>query len=102
MADSQDIKNFEAFWPIYLAAHRNKISRALHFIGTLSVFPGIFIAVLITPWWWLAIPLIAYGLAWTGHFVFEGNTPATFSHPFWSLRADFKMFAYMLIGRPLV
>jgi hypothetical protein len=40
----------------------------------------------------LAAPVVGYGLSWIGHFVVEGNTPATFGHPLWSLRGDFRMW----------
>ncbi|BCJ87974.1 hypothetical protein skT53_29590 [Effusibacillus dendaii] len=47
----------------------------------------------------MAAPVIVYGFAWFSHFVFEGNKPATFGHPWWSLRADFQMYGYILTGR---
>lgn len=40
----------------------------------------------------VAIPVVAYGLAWVGHFWFENNRPATFIYPAYSLLADFKAF----------
>ncbi len=51
------------------------------------------------PWVLFAIPVAGYGFAWVGHFFFEGNRPATFSHPFYSLAADFVLFRDILVGR---
>lgn len=44
------------------------------------------------------MPLSGYGFAWYSHFFVEGNVPATFGHPFWSLLCDYKMFGLMLTG----
>ena len=41
----------------------------------------------------------AYGCAWTGHFGLEGNRPATFEYPLWSLVSDWKLWAEMARGR---
>jgi len=40
----------------------------------------------------LAIPIIGYGFAWVGHFVFEKNVPATFTYPLYSLMGDWVMW----------
>ena len=40
----------------------------------------------------LAAPVVGYGFAWVGHFFVEGNKPATFKHPLWSLRGDLVMW----------
>ena len=42
-----------------------------------------------------AAPLSAYFFAWLGHFVFEGNKPATFIYPAYSLLGDFFMLAQL-------
>jgi hypothetical protein len=45
------------------------------------------------------IPIVGYGFAWVGHFVFEKNRPATFKYPFYSFLGDFKMFWEILTGK---
>ena len=45
------------------------------------------------------VPVLAYGFAWSGHFLIEKNRPATFRHPWLSLLGDHKMAALMLLGR---
>jgi hypothetical protein len=45
------------------------------------------------------MPVVGYGFAWAGHFVFEKNRPATFQRPLFSLAGDWVMFWQMLTGR---
>jgi hypothetical protein len=47
----------------------------------------------------LGLPVIGYGFAWIGHWVFEKNRPATFKAPLYSLWGDFVMWKDMLVGR---
>lgn len=49
------------------------------------------VAAWFSPWFVLPATLWGYAWAWTGHFVFEKNRPATFRYPFWSLVADLRM-----------
>jgi hypothetical protein len=97
------MNRFETFWdfyPYYLSEHRNGTCRVLHFIGTAGVITLLLAAALTRrPQLLIAVPLIGYGFAWVGHFVFERNRPATFKYPSWSLRGDFVMFADILLGR---
>jgi hypothetical protein len=85
--------SFDDFWPHYVHAHRDPRSRALHYAGTTAVLGTVAAAALtFNPGWLLLAPVVGYGPAWVGHFVFEKNRPATFEHPLWSLRGDFKMY----------
>jgi len=99
MSDAPSFSSFEEFWPHYVRAHSNKTSRRLHFAGT-TLGVALLAAGIVTrrKSLMLAAPVVGYGLAWVGHFVFEGNTPATFGHPLWSLRGDFRMYKKMLDG----
>jgi hypothetical protein len=92
--------SFREFYPYYLGQHANRISRRLHVSGTLLalLLAG---GALVSGRWLLllAVPLAGYLPAWLGHFFFEGNSPATFSYPLYSLRGDFAMLADVLTGR---
>jgi hypothetical protein len=92
--------SFEAFYPYYLAEHSNPTCRRIHVVGT-SLVAGAFLAFLMTlnPWWLLAMPVVGYGSAWVGHFVFEKNRPATFQYPLWSLMGDWRMWFETLVGK---
>ncbi len=91
---------FAEFYPFYLAEHRNRVCRRLHFAGSVVVIAAIVTAAITGEPWWLAVaPVAGYGLAWTGHFFFERNQPATFSHPFYSLLGDWVMFRDLLRGK---
>ncbi len=98
MADDR-ITSFEEFWPHYVRAHQSKGSRRLHFVGTSAamalVATGLVTRRLLPI---LLAPVVGYGCAWVGHFFVEGNVPATFGHPLYSLRADFVMWKKMLEG----
>ncbi|MFY7992870.1 MAG: Mpo1-like protein [Bacteriovoracaceae bacterium] len=93
-------KTFNDFYPYYLGEHSNLTCRKLHFIGTSGVVALIlvffFTGKLQVLW---LLPLIGYGFAWVGHFIFEKNRPATFKHPFYSLLGDFRMFWDILTGK---
>lgn len=97
---SDTVHSFEEFWPHYVHAHRNPVNRALHYAGTTAVIGTVATAaVTLNPGWLLLAPVVGYGPAWVGHFFFEHNKPATFQHPLWSLRGDFKMYGLALRGK---
>ena len=92
--------SFREFYPFYLSEHANRTCRRLHFVGSLLVLAIILLAMATVDarWLWLA-PIAGYGFAWVGHFFFEKNRPATFSHPLYSLLGDWAMFWDILNGR---
>ncbi|NDD30180.1 MAG: DUF962 domain-containing protein [Proteobacteria bacterium] len=91
--------SFEAFWPYYLQEHSRVATRASHFVGTTAVVAAAAYAVARRrPRLLALLPLLGYGPAWVSHVVVERNRPATFQHPWWSLRADFRMWRRMMAG----
>ena len=91
---------YREFWPQYLALHADRRSRALHYAGTLGAAAALVLAAVEQDWrWLLAVPAVGYAPAWLGHVMFEGNRPATFGHPLWSLFSDIRMLALLLTGR---
>ncbi len=97
---TENFATFEAFWPYYLSEHKNGLNRRLHFIGTTLVCVLVLAAALtLNPRVLLFAPIAGYGFAWAGHFLVEKNRPATFRHPLWSLRGDFRMYGKMLRGQ---
>ncbi|VEE60725.1 Predicted membrane protein [Shewanella putrefaciens] len=97
---NEPYRSFTEFYPFYLSQHQDLTCRRLHFIGSFLVLL-LFVAALVfaNGWLLLFIPLVGYGFAWVGHFVFEHNRPATFQYPLYSLMGDWVMFAQILTGK---
>ena len=97
---SAQFATFREFYPFYLSEHADPTCRRLHFVGSTLVLV-VFAAALVTQRWLLLLllPLLGYGFAWIGHFFFEHNRPATFTHPFYSFVGDWVMYWQMLTGR---
>lgn len=99
-AERTRFASFSEFYPYYLSEHANRTCRRLHFTGSLLVLLTAVYALVTLSWAsLLLLPVIGYGFAWIGHFFFEKNRPATFTHPFYSLAGDWVMFRDMLTGR---
>ncbi len=92
--------SFEDFWPEYVVAHRQPMTRWFHFVGTLSGWMLLLAAIILgRPWLLLAALAVPYALAWISHFFIEHNRPASFGHPLWSWLADQKMVALVMTGK---
>ncbi len=95
----KEYKNFTEFYPFYLSQHQNKVCRRLHFIGSsLVILMSIYVAITGDLVLLFLLPVIGYGFAWAGHFLFEKNKPATFIYPVYSLLGDWLMFKDILMG----
>ena len=96
----QSFSSFREFYPYPLSEHANRTCRRLHFAGS-SLVLGFALAALTagSAWWLLGMPVAGYGFAWIGHFFFEHNRPATFTHPLYSFAGDWVMYKDMLTGR---
>jgi hypothetical protein len=99
MAATRRFSSFRQFWPYYLQEHARVGTRILHYIGTSIVFVLLALFIALGHFWLLvAVPVAGYGFAWAGHMLIERNRPATFRHPFWSLRADFLLWYRFVTG----
>ena len=97
---SREFDSFAEFYPHYLREHARPACRRLHFAGTTLVLLCVGASAWTrNPWLLLLAPLLGYGFAWIGHFFFEHNRPATFTHPLYSLAGDWAMYRDMLTGR---
>lgn len=105
---STDIQNpallnfatYDEFFPFYVGQHSKPATRWFHFVGThLGVATGVTAIATRNRTLLAAAPVLAYGLAWFSHFAIEGNKPASFGHPLWSVRGDFQMLTMMWQGR---
>lgn len=95
----QRISTFKEFYPFYLAEHSDPVCRGLHYVGSLLVLAVLGYALATSQYVLLwALPVIGYGFAWIGHFIFEHNKPATFKYPFYSLASDWVMLFQFLTG----
>ena len=92
--------SFAEFYPFYLSEHANRTSRRLHFAGTsLGLAFALHALSTLNFWWLLAALACGYAFAWLGHFFFEHNRPATFTHPLWSFMGDWVMWKNILTGK---
>ena len=100
MITDQPIHSFKEFWPVYVREHAKKETRLMHFVGTTAAVGCLAAGLLLRKRSLLAlVPLVGYGPAWVSHFFVEGNRPASFKYPGWSLQADFVMWSKMVQGK---
>jgi hypothetical protein len=96
---SEPIRTYRDFWPYYLGEHSKPATRLLHIAGTGVASVLLATGIASADAGLIAAAVVAgYLPAWVAHFAIEGNRPATFRHPFWSLISDFRMAGLWLTG----
>jgi len=100
IAAMQEPRSFAEFWPSYVLAHGQPLTRVFHSVGTLAGWGFVVAAIVTENLWFIPAALISpYALAWFSHFFVEHNRPASFGHPLWSWLGDQKMVAMVLAGK---
>lgn len=85
--------NFEEFYTFYKSIHENPRVRFWHSVGQFLFFAYALAAILHHNWTLILWGLFtSYTVAWLSHKIFDGNSPATWRHPLWSLKAGGRMF----------
>lgn len=98
--DPRELHTFAEFYPFYLAEHRDRTCRRLHFAGSTLGLVCLAMLVATGNWWWLPVGLlVGYAFAWIGHFGFEKNKPASFKRPLYSFMGDWVMYKDIWTGK---
>ena len=94
------VESFAEFWPHYVRAHSQPLTRAFHFTATLLGWLLLVAAIVLGKPWLVVVALVApYAMAWISHSFIEHNRPTTFGRPLWSWWAHQRMCAMILSGR---
>lgn len=89
---------FREFWPLYLQAHSQPATRAVHYVATLiGVGGAIAAAVTLQPVYLIGIA-IAYVVAIGAHALIERNRSMVGVNPVWGAVADLRMFWLAVTG----
>ena len=100
MPSPRQFDSYEDFYRYYLTQHADARNRCLHAAGTtLGIATAVCSFALKRPLAALLGLPVAYGFAWAGHFLVEGNKPATFGHPVWSFISDYRMIYDIVRGK---
>jgi hypothetical protein len=91
---------FAVYWPLYLQAHRQPATRALHYVATVVGLSGSAAGVVMLDVIVLGLGVGGgYALAIAAHLLFEGNRPMIAVNPVWGAVADMRMTWLAATGR---
>ena len=92
--NAPDPTSYREFWAFYLSQHLHPMTRRVHAAATATaIFTGI-TALARRKWKLLAVsPLLAYGPAFSSHWIWEKNNPVVLKKgkPIWAAMADLEM-----------
>lgn len=88
------------FWVAYLDAHRNPLTRGMHYLATVTGMGGTALAIWFELLWLMAGGIgIAVMMAVTSHWWIEHNRPLIRVNPFYGAVSDLRMCWLALTGR---
>jgi len=91
MADQEEYSNLEDYYTVYLTQHADKTNRILHLVGTVLALLQILITFFdFSLFNIILIPLVWYGFAFAGHYIFEKNQPTTMKYPLLSVKCELR------------
>lgn len=88
------------FWVAYLDAHRNPLTRGMHYAATAAGMGGTALAIWFELLWFMAGGIgLAVTMAVTSHWWIEHNRPLIRVNPFYGALSDLRMCWLALTGR---
>lgn len=88
------------FWVAYLDAHRNPLTRGMHYLATATGMGGTALSIWFELLWLMAGGIgIAVMMAVTSHWWIEHNRPLIRVNPFYGAISDLRMCWLALTGR---
>tara|TARA_R110000796_G_scaffold207188_1_gene323511 strand:+ start:2000 stop:2290 length:291 start_codon:yes stop_codon:yes gene_type:complete len=92
--------DFKEYYKYYLTLHQNKWNRRLHALGQVTTMSFVISCIINSQLLLLLLaPFVIYPFAWSGHFFFEKNSPASWSRPLWAKACDWVMLKDMVTGK---
>jgi hypothetical protein len=92
--NAPDPGSYREFWAYYLSQHLHPMTRRVHAMATTAAILTGATALVRRKWKLLAAsPLLAYGPAFSSHWIWEGNSPVVLNKgkPIWAAMADLEM-----------
>ncbi len=91
---------YSDFWVCYLDAHRNPLTRGMHYLATATGMGGTALAIWFELIWFVFGGIgIAVMMAVTSHWWIEHNRPLIRVNPFYGAVSDLRMCWLALTGR---